>query len=218
MAVSESGAVSGAVSGGCVEGAVVEVANEVLRGAGPQLLHFGIADSEAWDVGLPCGGEIDVFVETDPHEGFARVAAEDGRAALVTVIAGPSLGARLLVRADGESEGSLGAPELDKAGTTAAEELMWEERSERRDLDDVALFVATSPPRRRDSSCSARWTTRRLSAGSPGPPVGGPMCATRARSSRRRSASRTPRRSSPHGPTRRLRGSGGSTAPLTWRC
>jgi xanthine dehydrogenase accessory factor len=42
---------------------VVEAAGEVLRGDGPKLLHFGIADSEAWDVGLPCGGEIDVFVE-----------------------------------------------------------------------------------------------------------------------------------------------------------
>jgi xanthine dehydrogenase accessory factor len=63
MAVNESGEVSGAVSGGCVEGAVVEVAAEVLRQGEPQLLHFGIADSEAWDVGLPCGGEIDVFVE-----------------------------------------------------------------------------------------------------------------------------------------------------------
>jgi xanthine dehydrogenase accessory factor len=64
MAVSSSGAVSGAVSGGCVEGAVVEVAETILRGTvGPQLLHFGIADSEAWDVGLPCGGEIDVWVE-----------------------------------------------------------------------------------------------------------------------------------------------------------
>jgi xanthine dehydrogenase accessory factor len=63
MAVSSSGNVSGAVSGGCVEGAVVEVAEEVLRGGGPRLLHFGIADSEAWDVGLPCGGEIDVWVE-----------------------------------------------------------------------------------------------------------------------------------------------------------
>ena len=63
MAVNEHGEVSGAVSGGCVEGAVVEVAAEVLRGDGPRLLHFGIADSEAWDVGLPCGGEIDVFVE-----------------------------------------------------------------------------------------------------------------------------------------------------------
>jgi xanthine dehydrogenase accessory factor len=63
MAVNENGEVSGAVSGGCVEGAVVEVAAEVLRERRPRLLHFGIADSEAWDVGLPCGGEIDVFVE-----------------------------------------------------------------------------------------------------------------------------------------------------------
>jgi xanthine dehydrogenase accessory factor len=63
MAVNDKGEVSGAVSGGCVEGAVVEVAAEVLREGQPRLLHFGIADSEAWDVGLPCGGEIDVFVE-----------------------------------------------------------------------------------------------------------------------------------------------------------
>ena len=63
MAVSESGAFVGSVSCGCVEGAVGEVAEEVLRGGEPRLLHFGIADSDAWDVGLPCGGEIDVFVE-----------------------------------------------------------------------------------------------------------------------------------------------------------
>jgi xanthine dehydrogenase accessory factor len=63
MAVNDKGDVSGAVSGGCVEGAVVEVAAEVLHEGKPRLLHFGIADSEAWDVGLPCGGEIDVFVE-----------------------------------------------------------------------------------------------------------------------------------------------------------
>jgi xanthine dehydrogenase accessory factor len=63
MAVNDRGEVSGAVSGGCVEGAVVEVAGEVLRGGEPRLLHFGIADSDAWDVGLPCGGEIDVYVE-----------------------------------------------------------------------------------------------------------------------------------------------------------
>src|SRR5918911_978276 len=58
MAVNESGEVSGAVSGGCVEGAVVEAATEVLKGGAPRLLHFGIADSEAWDVGLPGGAEI----------------------------------------------------------------------------------------------------------------------------------------------------------------
>ncbi len=63
MAISERGEVCGAVSGGCVEGAVVEAAEEVLGGGEPRLLHFGIADAEAWDVGLPCGGEIDVYIE-----------------------------------------------------------------------------------------------------------------------------------------------------------
>ena len=51
------------VSGGCVEGAVIEIADSVIEGGEPQLLTFGIADEEAWDVGLPCGGEIDVWVE-----------------------------------------------------------------------------------------------------------------------------------------------------------
>ena len=63
MAINETGEIAGAVSGGCVEGAVVEVAEQVLQTGEPQLLHFGIADEEAWDVGLPCGGEIDVWVE-----------------------------------------------------------------------------------------------------------------------------------------------------------
>src|SRR3954451_17625908 len=63
MAINSRGEVSGMVSGGCVEGAVVEVAEEILLGAGPRLLHFGIPYSDAWDVGLPCGGEIDVWVE-----------------------------------------------------------------------------------------------------------------------------------------------------------
>ena len=64
MAINDRGEVSGAVSGGCVEGAVVEVAERVLATGEPQLMHYGIADSDAWDVGLPCGGEIDVYIET----------------------------------------------------------------------------------------------------------------------------------------------------------
>ncbi len=63
MAVNDQGAVSGAVSGGCVEGAVVEEAGQVLAGQDPRLVKYGIADSDAWDVGLPCGGEITVFIE-----------------------------------------------------------------------------------------------------------------------------------------------------------
>ena len=63
MAVSSSGEIAGSVSGGCVEGAVVELAERVLAGAPPQVARFGFADEEAWEVGLPCGGEISVLVE-----------------------------------------------------------------------------------------------------------------------------------------------------------
>ena len=63
LAVSESGEMCGSVSGGCVESDVFESAQEVLRSGEPKLLHYGISDDEAWAVGLPCGGEIDVFLE-----------------------------------------------------------------------------------------------------------------------------------------------------------
>ena len=63
LAVSESGKMCGSVSGGCVESDVYDNAMEVMRTGEPKLLSYGIADEEAWSVGLPCGGEIDVFVE-----------------------------------------------------------------------------------------------------------------------------------------------------------
>jgi len=63
LAVSGSGKLCGSVSGGCVENDVFEHAREVLETGEPKLLSYGISDDEAWSVGLPCGGEIDVFVE-----------------------------------------------------------------------------------------------------------------------------------------------------------
>ena len=63
FAISESGAICGSVSGGCVESDVVEQAKDVLASGVPKLLSYGISDDEALGVGLPCGGEIDVFVE-----------------------------------------------------------------------------------------------------------------------------------------------------------
>jgi XdhC and CoxI family len=104
---------------------------------------------------------------------FADIAAADGRAALVTVIAGPAIGAKLLVRADGSTDGGLGAPELDAVGVEAAEELLWAERSETREAGETKLFVDVVAP---------------------APPAGARSCATRARSSPPPRASRTPRR------------------------
>jgi xanthine/CO dehydrogenase XdhC/CoxF family maturation factor len=63
LAISEAGELCGSVSGGCVESDVYEAAREVMDTGTPKLLSYGIADEEAWEVGLPCGGEIDVFVE-----------------------------------------------------------------------------------------------------------------------------------------------------------
>ena len=63
LAVSESGKMCGSVSGGCVESDVFENALGVMESGEPKLLSYGISDDEAWSVGLPCGGEIDVFVE-----------------------------------------------------------------------------------------------------------------------------------------------------------
>lgn len=63
MAINQKGEMVGSVSGGCVEGAVVEEARRVLKTGRPRLLQYGVADETAWEVGLACGGSIEIFVE-----------------------------------------------------------------------------------------------------------------------------------------------------------
>ena len=63
LAVSGVQEFAGSVSGGCIEGAVVAEAQEVIRRGTPRLLEFGVADEDAWAVGLACGGRVEVFVE-----------------------------------------------------------------------------------------------------------------------------------------------------------
>jgi xanthine/CO dehydrogenase XdhC/CoxF family maturation factor len=63
LAVDESGAFIGSVSGGCIEGAVIEEALGAIRDGKPRLLDFGVTNEQAWEVGLACGGKVQVFVE-----------------------------------------------------------------------------------------------------------------------------------------------------------
>jgi xanthine dehydrogenase accessory factor len=146
MAVSRRGEIAGSVSGGCVEGAVVEVAERVLAGEPPRLLHFGIADADAWDVGLPCGGELDVWVQAydsgPPTPALQAAARSDARLAEVTLLEGGCPGAKLVVDPDGARQGTLGSAELDDEAARLAAELMWKEQSERRG----ALFVDVVAP------------------------------------------------------------------------
>jgi len=87
LAVSEQGELAGSVSGGCVESDVVLAAQEVLAGSGPRLVTYGITDDMALGIGLPCGGEIDVFVEELRDEERSEVT--------LTVVAGDGVGERL---------------------------------------------------------------------------------------------------------------------------
>ena len=75
MVVAPDGTVSGSVSGGCVEGAVYELANDVVRDGTPRLERYGISDDDAFSVGLTCGGILDVFVEPVSREHFSRARA-----------------------------------------------------------------------------------------------------------------------------------------------
>jgi xanthine dehydrogenase accessory factor len=142
LAVNERGEIAGGVSGGCVEGAVVEIAHQVIEGAPPALESFGIADADAWEVGLPCGGEIDVWVQAYEPGRFEEIARAGGRATEVTMLEGSGPGAKLLVEADGAHSGTLGSPELDDEAARVGADLLWSERCERR----AGLFFDVTAP------------------------------------------------------------------------
>lgn len=63
LGVEETGAFCGSVSGGCIEGAVIGEAKAAIADGKPRLLEFGVSDEQAWEVGLACGGRVEVYVE-----------------------------------------------------------------------------------------------------------------------------------------------------------
>lgn len=112
LAVSETGEVAGSVTGGCVEPAVYEEAQALLAGGPPKLLTYGIADEEAFEVGLPCGGTVHIFVDAlDPTlvEPLAEAVAAEQPVALTVRLTGERIGEKSLVHADGDDGGELAA-------------------------------------------------------------------------------------------------------------
>jgi len=149
MAISAHGKISGSVSGGCVEGAVAEAAAKVLSSGRAQLLHFGVADEMAWEVGLACGGEIDVFVQPIRTDTLQTVyAGAELPCATITVVRGleSSLGRQMVVHEDGEQVGTLGSG-LDETALTQASIALSEGRSRRHVMKGgIELFIELRRP------------------------------------------------------------------------
>ncbi len=160
MVVSPTGEPVGSVSGGCVEGAVYELAQEVMASGEGVLQRYGVSDDDAFSVGLTCGGIVDVFVEPVDAASFPDLAevVESVRlhepVAVATVIHGPGrVGAHQVVWADRVS-GSLGSQRLDEAVAADVRGMLDHGRTgvlrlgpdgERR-LDDLGVFVQSFAP------------------------------------------------------------------------
>jgi xanthine dehydrogenase accessory factor len=168
MLVGPDGTAVGSVSGGCVEGAVYQLAEEVVGTGVPVLQRYGVSDDDAFAVGLTCGGILDVYVErvdrtAFPELGEVAAAIRAGiPIAVVTCVAAPDidkegrLGRRLVVWTD-RTEGSLGSDRLDDAAVDDVRGMLATGRTGtlrygydgQRRGDELTLFVAgyAPPPR-----------------------------------------------------------------------
>jgi xanthine dehydrogenase accessory factor len=153
MAFTPDGKISGSVSGGCVEGAVVEAGVATLKNGRPQLLKFGVADENAWEVGLACGGQIEVFVKPLDRTFFDRLQAELGEKqtfAVASVVSGPPdlLGKETLI--DGNQSSNSIALGLDEIVMAKARRALADGNSSRFDLEwkqaSLQIFVEVVKP------------------------------------------------------------------------
>jgi xanthine dehydrogenase accessory factor len=154
MAMTMSQEIAGSVTGGCIEGVVYEEAQTVIKSGAPKLLHYGITNEETpWEVGLSCGGALDVFIESlDSPQWRALYATlktcldEHQSVAVATVIAGDGLGNKILIWLDGRTLGSLGAVTLDADVVTWAQGQMRVQETGWKSFGAVDVFVDVLPP------------------------------------------------------------------------
>ena len=158
MVVGEGGRILGSVTiGGCVDAQVIEESAAVLDRNAPRLLELNLGDEEAWEIGLTCGGTIDVFLEPvaldrpgDPMLVLAERARAHadagGHGAIITRLDPPQHGAKLLVLDGGITEGTLGDEFLDRRFAAEAQEAMRAGRSRTLFLEGVRGFVEVFTP------------------------------------------------------------------------
>jgi xanthine dehydrogenase accessory factor len=148
MAISEDGEFVGSVSGGCVENDVVEHARQVIEEDHPRLVPYGISDDMAFNVGLACGGQIEVFIQP-----FGRAFPTEKPVAFAYVIEGEGVGNGLLAWEFGKHRGSLGrGDEFDERVAREAIRLLRDGQNRQLSYDDapggpVKIFVDTYPAR-----------------------------------------------------------------------
>jgi xanthine dehydrogenase accessory factor len=148
MAFTANGQITGSVSGGCVEGAVIAAGQEVLTTGVPRLLHFGVADETAWDVGLACGGKIDVFVQdlnTAVYPFRRDLSQQNQSGASVTIISGPNVGQTLVMGQGSHIAGDL-LPDFSAAAIGLAQSARQSQRMQLTDTIEVFVDVIGPAP------------------------------------------------------------------------
>src|SRR5262245_11454964 len=153
------GRIAGSVSGGCVEGAAAEEIERARRDGHARVIRYGISDEEAWDVGLACGGTIDVLIEPAVRDATAAAADELGRVVAIPLPADappPEFGrsepgdgeppsAPVIVTGQGIVEGSLGSQAADAALVDAARDALLRGTSRTVEIEGRSVFVEAFP-------------------------------------------------------------------------
>ena len=182
------------MSGGCVEGAVVTEALDVLATGAERLVSFGYSDDDAFAVGLTCGGTVHLFIEPlDWMADLQRRAVRDHRpAVLVTVVDGPGAGDKLLLVEGEQPAGQLADADLHRVVLRDAEAALAAGARRR-----CAATAPAARPTRTPSPCSSRRSPRRRGCSSSAPSTSRPPSCGWPRCSASTSPCATPARCSP---------------------